>query len=77
MDKKFEFEVIEHIASLSDEDSIVLTELNIVKWGNAEPKYDIRHWRLNAFKENTPYKGISLSAGELRELKAALNNMEI
>ena len=38
MDKKFEFEVIEHIAALSDEDSIVLTELNIVKWGNAEPK---------------------------------------
>lgn len=26
MDKKFEFEVIEHIAALSDEDSIVLTE---------------------------------------------------
>ena len=30
MDKRFEFEVIEHIATLSDEDSIVPIDFNVV-----------------------------------------------
>ncbi len=76
MNKKFEFEIIENIGVLSD--GVVSTELNIVKWGDAEPKYDIRHWRLNVFnKNNTPYKGISLTVDELRALRDILNNMEI
>ena len=48
-------------------------ELNVVSWRNQMPKYDIRSYALDYSKIS---KGITLTADEMRELKAILNSME-
>ena len=48
-------------------------ELNIVKWGDNEPKYDIRAWSPDHTKCG---KGISLTADEISVLRDLLNEVE-
>lgn len=42
-------------------------ELNLVKWGNMDPTYDIRKW-----EDGKPGKGIALSLEETKALYESL-----
>lgn len=45
-------------------------ELNLVKWGNGEPKFDIREW---PEEHDRPFKGITLTSEQLLSLRAAID----
>ncbi len=65
------FEIIQNLGVL-DSEGKWKKELNIVKWGENDPKFDIRAWNEDHTK---PGKGISLSAAELQSLKDLLNSI--
>jgi len=73
MAKEFGFEIIQECGVLSEGTKGWQTELNIVKWGDNEPKYDIRPWSLDHTKMG---KGIVLTAEEISELKKLLDSVE-
>ena len=48
-------------------------ELNLVKWGDNEPKYDLRRWNGDRSKMS---KGLTLSKEELLILQDELSNIK-
>lgn len=70
MHHRFSYEILEHIATLSESSSGAFAlELNRIKYGSAAPKLDLRIWD----KENGKMlRGVTLTADEARELKKAL-----
>jgi hypothetical protein len=64
---EIKYEVIKKIKVLS-QGTKKTKELNLIKWGNMEPTYDIRKW-----EDGQPEKGITLTAAEANELYAALS----
>lgn len=48
-------------------------ELNLVKWGDNEPKYDLRRWNEDRSKMT---KGVTLSKEELLILQDELSNIK-
>lgn len=65
-----EFEIVEHIANLSSKSAKGWTkELNIVKWGENNPKLDIRTWNEDHTRCG---KGITLDEEEASILGVAL-----
>lgn len=60
------FEIIEHIATLSEGSRGWAKELNLISWNDKEPKYDLREWAPDHTKMG---KGITLSKEELMKLK--------
>lgn len=71
---EFKYEVTKKIGVLSQGKSGWVRELNLVSWGEREPKYDIRDWS----EDNTKMgKGISLTAEELAVLKEILEEIEL
>ncbi len=68
------YEITEEIGVLSEGAGGWQKELNLVSWNDREPKYDLRDW---APDHERMRKGITLSADELAELKAILNEMDI
>ena len=64
------FEIIENVAKLSQKGSWS-TELNIVRWNDGEPKYDIRSWNEDHTKCS---KGINMTQGEAQVLMYALQD---
>ena len=66
MAKDFEFEIMEHIGVLAEKTRGWRREINLVSWGCAEPKIDIRDWSPDHSKMG---KGISLSTEEIEKLK--------
>ena len=71
--KDFSFEIIEECGVISEGSKGWQTELNIIRWGDNEPKFDIRPWSPDHTKCG---KGISLTADELSVLKAILDRVE-
>ena len=69
--KNFEFELVEHIATLSMEGE-PLKELNIISFNGNPAKYDVRNWQFKDGKK-VMLKGIALSLAEAKALKKALN----
>lgn len=63
------FEIIKPIGIISGNENNS-KELNLVKWGSGEPKYDIRSWQDNHSK---PLKGITLTKDELIALRSAID----
>ena len=57
-----EYEVTERIFAVPKGKTMTI-ELNKVKWGNNEEKFDLRVW-----KEDGPMKGFTMSDEELLEL---------
>lgn len=74
MAKTFTYEIKEHIGTISDNGSMT-TELNLISYTGAEPKYDLRKWRIKD-GEKTMQKGATLTLDELLALRDLLNNME-
>ncbi|MBQ3334502.1 MAG: hypothetical protein IJG85_02760 [Eubacteriaceae bacterium] len=68
------YDIVEEIGVLSEGANGWQKELNLVSWNDREPKYDLRDW---SPEHERMRKGITLSADELAELKAILNEMDI
>lgn len=49
-------------------------ELNLIKWGSNQPKYDLRSWTRNRDKMT---KGVTLTKDELAILKEKLGGIEL
>lgn len=56
------FDIVRRIATIKEWGYTTL-ELNVVKWGDNEEKYDLRRW-----EGNTPGRGITLTSEDLEEL---------
>ncbi len=67
------YEIVKQIGVLSKSSSGWVKELNLIRWNDREPKYDIRDWSPNREKMG---KGVTLSKEELSALKELLNGME-
>lgn len=69
---EFNYEVKEHVAVLSENESGYSIQVNVVSYNGRKPKLDIRTWR-----EGKMLKGICLDAGGARKLKAALEDFDM
>lgn len=74
MAKKFTYEIKKHIGVLSDTGTLTM-ELNLVSYNGAEPKFDLRKWRMKDDKP-TMQKGVTMTRDELLALRDLLNSME-
>ena len=68
------YEIVRKIGVLSTSASGWAKELNLVRWNDREPKYDLRDWSADGSKMG---KGVTLTREELLALKELLNGMEI
>lgn len=68
-----DFEILEHIGTVSESKSGWKRELNIVSWNGRDPKFDLRDWSPDYEKMG---KGLTLSNEEVQALKEVLNEME-
>ena len=73
MPTEIKFEITDHLATLSTSPKGWTKELNLISWNGAAAKYDIRDWSPDHSKMG---KGVTLSADEMRELKATLEEMD-
>ena len=71
---EFKYEIIEKLGVLSQRKGGWQKEINLVSWGDREPKYDIRDWSVDNTKMS---KGISLTAEEVAVLKENLDEIEL
>ncbi|UOQ86408.1 YdbC family protein [Gracilibacillus salinarum] len=60
------FEIIEHVAILSESQKGWQKEVNLISWNDREPKYDIRDWSPDHEKMG---KGVTLTKEEWQTLK--------
>ncbi|WP_047980177.1 YdbC family protein [Ornithinibacillus contaminans] len=67
------YEILDKVAVLSESGKGWKKEFNVISWNGREPKYDIRDWSPDREKMG---KGITLTIDELKELKAALNELD-
>ena len=67
------YEIVEELGVLSENARGWRKELNLVSWNGAQPKYDLRDW---APEHEKMGKGITLTAAEVKELKALLGAIE-
>lgn len=65
----FQFEITKHIADLSKKKDWTM-ELNVVRWGENAPKFDVRSWSSDHKKMG---KGITLTKDEALALAVAIN----
>ncbi|GAB4073869.1 YdbC family protein [Barrientosiimonas marina] len=68
------YDIVDHIAVLSESPKGWTKELNVVSWNGREPKYDLRDWSPDKAKMG---KGITLKNDDLANLKAALNQLNL
>ena len=73
---EFIYEIEQQIATLSD-DGKLSTELNIIRFGSNEPKYDLRRWRRFRSGEKKMQKGVTMTAEELAKLRDVLNSLTL
>ncbi len=67
------YEIVKQIGVLSKSPSGWAKELNLIRWNDREPKYDIRDWSPDREKMG---KGVTLSKEELAALKELLMKYE-
>lgn len=70
---EIKFEILKNIGVLSKSASGWSKELNLIRWNDREPKYDLRDWSADHTKMG---KGVTLSAEELSSLRELLNSIE-
>ena len=70
---EIKYEIVEKIAVLSESSKGWTKELNLIKWNDREPKYDIREWSPDGSKMG---KGITLSDEEVAVLRKALESRD-
>ena len=62
----YDYEILEHLGTVGNK------ALKIVKWGNGQPKYDLRQWRYGEDGLMMPGKGVTLTKQEAKELMELL-----
>ena len=67
------FEIISHIAVISENKKGWTKELNLVSWNDREAKFDIREWDVEHEKMS---KGLTFTKEEVLRLKEALADVE-
>ncbi len=67
------YEIVKQIGVLSKSSSGWAKEINLIRWNDREPKYDIRDWSPDREKMG---KGVTLSKEELAALKELLMKNE-
>lgn len=67
----FEYEIVNHIAVLSEGSNGWQKELNQVSWNKREPKLDIRDWSAD---HSSMSKGVTLIDDEAHKLILGLQN---
>lgn len=70
METNFTYEIVKTIGVLKQSGDYA-TEINLISFNGAEPKYDIRKWDKS---NNKMLKGITLSKDEVLKLKELLND---
>lgn len=70
----FNYEIVEHIATLSQSGD-TSKELNLISYNGSPAKYDLRSWRRTDGEEKL-LKGLTLTAEEASLLKKALDARE-
>ncbi|WP_407389783.1 YdbC family protein [Carnobacterium jeotgali] len=70
MNQKISFEILEELAVLSENTKGWRKELNLVRWNENPPKFDIREWSPEHEKMG---KGITFTNEEMDVLKQFLN----
>ncbi len=68
---ELKYEIVKHLAVLSEGSRGWTKELNMVSWNDREPKYDIREW---APDHSRMGKGVTLSEEEMAALLNVLKN---
>lgn len=68
------YEIVKQIGVLSKAGSGWAKELNLIRWNDREPKYDLRDWSPDREKMG---KGVTLSREELLALRDLLNSLEL
>lgn len=68
------YEIVKHIGTLSDGAKGWSKEINLVSWGGADPKYDIRDWHESHERMG---KGTTLTKDEIARLKALLDDLDL
>ena len=71
----FEYTLVKEIATLGMTAKFS-NELNIVAWNGYPAKYDIRRYKVRSDGSQSPTKGIALTCEEMKNLKAALNEID-
>ena len=66
------YEVIEKIGVISENDKGWKKELNLIKWNDFSPKYDIRDWSEDHARMG---KGITLTKEELKKLGSLIEGV--
>jgi hypothetical protein len=68
------YEIVRQLGVLSKAGSGWAKELNLIRWNDRDPKYDLRDWSADHSKMG---KGVTLSKEELLALKELLNSLEL
>lgn len=73
-DNEIVFEIVEPIGMLKSFPNGWSKELNIVRWNDKDPKYDIRDWDE---KHERMTRGVTLRADEMRTVVELLKDRKI
>lgn len=68
------YEIKEHIATISESAKGWSKELNIVSWNGSNPKFDLRDW---APMHEKMGKGMTFTTDELKKLRDVLIEMDL
>jgi hypothetical protein len=68
------FEIKETIGVLSESPKGWKKELNLIRWNDKDPKYDIREWSPDHTKMG---KGVTLTKEEMDKLRGVLVSLDI
>lgn len=62
---EIKYEIVQHLAVLSEGSKGWQKELNLISWNDKEPKYDIREWAPEHAKMG---KGVTISKEEMAKI---------
>ena len=71
---EFKYEIVETLGVVSQPNNGWIKELNLISWNGREPVFDLRTWDESHERMG---KGITLTADDLKNLKALLETMDI
>ncbi len=72
MAAELKYEIVETLGVLSENAKGWTKELNLIKWNDNAPKYDLRDWSPNHERMG---KGVTLTMDELATLKDILESL--
>ena len=68
------YEIVMQLGIISQSNSGWVKELNLIRWNDRPPKYDIRDWSADHSQMG---RGVTLSREELLALRDLLNSWEL